>query len=163
MQNKLRLKPITDAPLFGGVLRLTEQKGVYLIIQAIPEIIKKGGQIVLLGQGEKAIAERLKELEKKYPKHLSVKIGFDEKLAHEIIAGSDVILHPSRFEPCGLTQLYALHYGSLPLVRNVGGLADTVIDTNIVNVLNKTATGFVFDRYHIYDFLETITRVFVNI
>lgn len=95
-----------------------------------------------------------------YPQSVSVHIGYDEQRSHRMIAGSDVILVPSRFEPCGLTQLYGLLYGTLPLVRRVGGLADSVVDCSLENMADKTATGFVFDNFDIESFNTAARRVF---
>ena len=129
------------------VSRLTEQKGLDLLLEAVPEIIKRGGQLVVFGTGDPALENGLKHAAHAHPESVAVELGFDETLAHTIIAGSDVVAVPSRFEPCGLTQLYALAYGSLPLVHCVGGLADTVVDASLENLADDLATGFVFERF----------------
>ena len=127
LQKRFGLAQKSDALLFGVVSRLTEQKGLDLLLEAVPEIVKRGGQLVVFGTGDPALENGLKRAAHAHPESVAVELGFDETLAHTIIAGSDVIAVPSRFEPCGLTQLYALAYGSLPLVHRVGGLADTVV------------------------------------
>jgi len=135
------------APLFVVVSRLTEQKGLHLVLAALPLIVQRGGQIMLLGSGDAALETAFKAAAAAHPQSVAVRIGYDEQLAHRLIAAGDVILVPSRFEPCGLTQLYGLKYGTLPLVRRVGGLADTVIDASLENLGEELATGFVFDSF----------------
>lgn len=145
LQKQFALSNDKNALLFVMVTRLTEQKGVDLFIDSIETIIKKRGQIIILGSGAPGFEQALTALADKYPKQIGVFIGYDEDLAHVVIAGGDVIVIPSRFEPCGLTQLYGLKYGTLPLVRRTGGLADTVTDMTEETFRTRTATGFVFD------------------
>jgi starch synthase len=144
LQRYLNLEPIEGAPLFGAVSRLTPQKGLDLVLAGLPDIVG-GGQLVLLGAGDGDLEQAFRAAAERSRGRVGVMIGYDENLAHLIYAGSDVILVPSRFEPCGLTQLYALRYGALPLVRRVGGLADTVVDATATNLADGVATGFVFD------------------
>ena len=132
-------------PVFCVISRLTAQKGLDLVIDVLADLIERGGQVVLLGSGDASLEARLRQAAAKYPAAMGVRLGYDELLAHRIIAGSDVILVPSRFEPCGLTQLYGLTYGTLPLVHRVGGLADTVCDATADNLAAGTATGFTFE------------------
>ena len=141
LQVEAGLAPQADAPLFGLVSRLTAQKGVDLLLGALPALLRAGGQLLVQGSGERALVEALQAAARAHPGRVVTRIGYDEAFAHRLIAGSDVILVPSRFEPCGLTQLYGLRYGTLPLVRRVGGLADTVVDASDA----ARATGFVFD------------------
>ncbi|MBC7454735.1 MAG: glycogen synthase GlgA [Massilia sp.] len=136
-----------DALLLCVVSRLSEQKGLHLLLAALPEIVQRGGQIMLLGSGDAALENAFRAAAAAQPHAVAVRIGYDEQLAHRIIAASDVILVPSRFEPCGLTQLYGLKYGTLPLVRKVGGLADTVVDCSLENMADGLATGVVFDTF----------------
>ncbi|MFU2080107.1 glycogen synthase GlgA [Avibacterium endocarditidis] len=145
LQAYFNLPQQPDALLFVMVTRLTEQKGVDLLIQSAETIVQQGGQLALLGSGAPHLEEGLRHLAVRYPENIAVKIGYDEALSHLIIAGGDVILVPSRFEPCGLTQLYGLKYGTLPLVRATGGLADTVVDSYSENIKARKATGFVFN------------------
>ncbi len=158
MQGKLKCKiahqtenglTVTDkVPLFGIVSRLTSQKGLDLLLAAIPNLLNLGGQITLLGCGDPNLQEAYQSLAQKYPKQIAVRIGYDEAYAHQLIAAADVILVPSRYEPCGLTQLYGLKYGAIPLVKHTGGLADTVRDCSLENLADKSATGFVFYDNH---------------
>lgn len=141
LQKEMGLPVERRAPLFGMVTRLAEQKGIDLMIEVIPNLVGLGAQIVILGSGDQIWEAALSEMGATIPR-LSVVMGYDEDLAHRIIAGSDIFMMPSRFEPCGLTQMYALRYGTLPLVHRTGGLADTVIDFAAVGM----GTGIVFDE-----------------
>ena len=135
LQREMGLAERADAPLFGVVSRLSEQKGLDLVLAALPALLAEGAQVALLGSGEPALEAAFKAAAQAHPGRVGVRIGYDESLAHRVVAGADIILVPSRFEPCGLTQLYGMRYGTLPLVRRVGGLADTVDDD----------TGFIFE------------------
>lgn len=130
------------------VSRLTPQKGADLLLEALHEKLPANPdlQFALLGSGSPELEQAFVRLAEQYPQQAGVYIGYNEELAHQLIGGGDVILIPSRFEPCGLTQLYGLKYGTLPLVRRTGGLADTVVQTDEETLKNKTATGFVFDE-----------------
>jgi starch synthase len=145
LQRRLGLEPIESAPLFGAVSRLTPQKGLDLVLAVLPDLVAGGGQLALLGSGDGDLEQAFAAAAERYRGRVGVMIGYDEGLAHLIIGGSDVILVPSRFEPCGLTQLYALRYGALPLVRRVGGLADTVVNATATSLAEGLATGFAFD------------------
>ena len=151
MVNKLDLQTLvgfkqnTEKPLLGLVSRLTNQKGIELIGKIIEPAVKLGAQFVLLGSGSPEFEKILTAAQKKLKKDVYVKIGFDAGLAQKIYAGSDLFLMPSRFEPCGLGQLIAMRYGTLPIVRSTGGLKDTVIDA----ILDpEQGNGFVFDKYN---------------
>ncbi|MBJ7538362.1 glycogen synthase GlgA [Marinomonas sp. C1424] len=128
----------TSQPIFGVVSRLTEQKGLDLVLEAIPHLLDRGARLIVLGAGDKHLEAGYLELQSLYPEQVSVRIGYFEDYSHRIQAGIDALLIPSRFEPCGLTQLYALKYGTLPVVRQTGGLADTVFEWG------DRANGFVF-------------------
>ena len=145
LQRELGLPGRAEAMLFGAVSRLTSQKGLDLMLAVLPGLIKRGGQFVLQGAGEPVLEAAFLAAAKAHPGQVAVRIGYDEAFAHRLIAGSDAIVVPSRFEPCGLTQLYGLRYGTLPVVRRVGGLADTVVDAGDGSVANELATGFAFD------------------
>ncbi len=160
LQEHVGLEINPNRLLFVVISRLTEQKGINLILQALPEIINRGGQIAILGSGNKELEDAFVVAAKHNPKSIAVQIGYDEEHAHRLIAGGDVILVPSRFEPCGLTQLYGLIYGTLPLVRNVGGLADTVTDSSLENLYEKSATGFVFNNFDADFYTQAIRRAF---
>jgi starch synthase len=160
LQQEAGLAVQNDAPLFCVVSRLTDQKGLHLVLDALPGILERGGQIMLLGSGDSELEAGFKAAAAENPQSVAVKIGYDEQLSHRLIAGSDVILVPSRFEPCGLTQLYGLKYGTLPLVRRVGGLADTVVDCSLENLDEALATGFVFDSFDAAGIDAAIRRAF---
>ena len=133
------------APVFGVVSRLTPQKGLDLLLEAVPDLAACGGQLALLGSGDRDLEAGFAEAAETRRGTVGVEIGSDEQLARLVIAGADCMVVPSRFEPCGLTQLYALRYGALPLVRRTGGLADTVVDATPARLRDKTATGFTFE------------------
>ena len=127
----------TDRPmLIGLVSRFAEQKGIDLVAEAAPALFEAGCDLVVLGSGDRALEGALGALAARYPDRMSTRIGFDDALSRQIYGGADALLIPSRYEPCGLTQMYAMRYGALPIARRTGGLADTVNDSN----------GFVFDR-----------------
>jgi starch synthase len=144
LQAELGLASRADTPLFGVVSRLSSQKGLDLVLAALPMLLASGGQLVLQGSGDAELERAFQAAARANPAQIGVRIGYDEAFAHRLIAGADVIMVPSRFEPCGLTQLYGLRYGTLPLVRRVGGLADTVVDATEQNLREARATGFVF-------------------
>ncbi len=144
LQREFGLPERSDVPVFCVVSRLTSQKGMDLLLGAIPRLVATGAQLVVLGTGEPALEEGLRRATHHHPTQVATKIGFDEALSHRVQAGADAILVPSRFEPCGLTQLYGLRYGTLPVVARVGGLADTVIDANEAALRDGVATGFQF-------------------
>jgi starch synthase len=158
LQAEFGLAHQNDAPVYGVVSRLTEQKGFNLVLAGLPQILALGGQLVVLGSGEAPLEAALLEAARTHPDRVAVRIGYDEPLAHRIVAGVDVIMVPSRFEPCGLTQLYGLKYGSLPLVRRVGGLADTVVDSALENLADGSATGFVFEPFDVVGFNAAVRR-----
>ena len=132
-------------PVFGVVSRLTPQKGLDLLLAALSDLVSAGGQLALLGNGDRDLEVGFAGAAAAQRGAIGVEIGYDETLARLVIAGSDCMVVPSRFEPCGLTQLYALRYGTLPLVRRTGGLADTVVDATPAHLQDKTATGFMFE------------------
>jgi starch synthase len=133
--------PIARGPLCVVVSRLTEQKGLDLLLEALPALLDRDGQLALLGSGDPGLEQAFRQIE--HP-NVAVRIGYDEPLSHRMIAGGDAILVPSRFEPCGLTQLYGLHYGTLPVVALTGGLADTVIPATAATLAKEVATGVQF-------------------
>lgn len=138
-------------PVIGMVSRLVTTKGFNLLIRAIDEILETEAKLVILGSGNAKITKDLNKLAKKYPNRISFNNYFDEKMAHLIEAGSDIYLMPSRYEPCGLNQIYSLRYGTIPIVYNTGGLADTVINWN-----GKDGNGFVFNKLNTKDLVGTI-------
>jgi starch synthase len=131
-------------PLAIVVSRLTDQKGIDLLPAVIPDLVAGGGGLIVLGSGDPGMEGAMRSLAARFPGRVAVKIGYDEGLSHRLFAGADAILVPSRFEPCGLTQMYGLRYGTLPVVSLVGGLADTVIGVSPATLAAKAATGVTF-------------------
>ena len=158
LRSKLKLSHSKQAPLIGMITRLTEQKGIDLVLPIIPKIINTGAQLAILGSGDEDLENSLLELAALYPKKISVTIGYNEELSHQIEAGANIFLMPSKFEPCGLNQMYSMCYGTIPIVRRTGGLADTVIDATPENIKNKTATGFVFENQSSEELLSCVQR-----
>ena len=145
LQAELGLAQRPEALLFGVVSRLTSQKGLDLLLDALPGLLQRGGQLALQGTGDPALEAAFVAAAQAHQGSVAVRIGYDESFAHQLIAGADAIVVPSRFEPCGLTQLYGLRYGTLPIVRRVGGLADTVVDATEGALQADRATGFAFE------------------
>lgn len=133
-----------DGPMFAIVSRLTWQKGIDLVVEALDFIVDKGGSLAVLGSGDAALEAGIKAAVARHPGRVGMVLGYDEPLSHLMQAGADAILVPSRFEPCGLTQLYGLRYGCIPIVAHTGGLADTVIDANGAALAARVATGIEF-------------------
>ena len=158
LQTLMGLQVRADTLVLGVVSRLTEQKGLHLLAAVLEDVVGQGVQLALIGDGDPAIEQAFADAAKKYPGQVAVRIGYDESLAHSIIAGADVIVVPSRFEPCGLTQLYGLRYGTLPLVRRIGGLADTVVDASPEHLLDGTACGVVFDDFSVNGLRAALQR-----
>lgn len=144
LQSILGLNQDADAPLFGVVTRLTWQKGLDLLLANIHTVLGLGAQLVVLGTGEPGMEAGFRAAAASNPGRIGCVIGYDEALAHQVLAGSDAVLVPSRFEPCGLTQLYAQRYGTIPVVARVGGLSDTVVDANPAALGMGVATGVQF-------------------
>ena len=161
LQAKLGLPIEEQIPLFGLIGRLVEQKGIDLLLDCFSEMITMKLQFVLLGSGDKVFEKQLQEFAELYPDKIAIKIGYDEALAHLIEAGADAFLMPSRFEPCGLNQMYSQRYGTVPIVRKTGGLADTVIDALPETLGNQTATGIVFNEASPSALLEAIKRTLI--
>jgi len=147
-------------PLFGVVSRLTPQKGLDLLRDCVPPILAARGRLALLGSGDTEEEAAWHALALAHPGTIAVHLGYDEALAHRIFAAADVVPVPSRFEPCGLTQMYAMLYGALPLVRRTGGLADTVRDASAPHLADGSATGIVFDAADSTDLRTALGRVF---
>ena len=155
LRNEVGLKQDKNAPLIGLISRLADQKGFDLIAAVINDVLKMGAQIIILGTGEERYHELLKKLAKKYPKATSINLRFDNTLACKIYAGCDMFLMPSRYEPCGLGQLISLKYGTIPIVRQTGGLKDTVQE---FSPKTKKGNGFVFGPYEAKEFMKCIKR-----
>jgi starch synthase len=147
LQKRMGLPVRADAPLIGVVSRLAAQKGFDLISRIIPDLAADGIQFVLLGTGSPEYEERFQDFNRRFPDHVAARLDFDNPLAHQIEAGADMFLMPSWYEPCGLNQMYSMRYGTVPVVRKTGGLADTVINATPSAIRSGRATGFVFTSY----------------
>jgi starch synthase len=166
--------PPARGPLCAVISRLTQQKGLDLLLDALPALLDRGGQLVLLGSGDRGLERAFRTAAQTHP-GVAVHIGYDEAMAHRIIAGADAILVPSRFEPCGLTQLYGLRYGTIPFVAMTGGLADTVIPASPAALAARATTGLqvypltaetlklrLLDLCNLFDDRETWTMMIEN-
>ncbi len=158
IEKRFGLTANATGPLFCVVSRLTTQKGLDLLLDALPDLVGQGAQLALLGSGDPQIEDGFRRASKQYAGSVGAIIGYDEDLSHLLQGGADAILVPSRFEPCGLTQLYGLRYGTLPVVAKTGGLADTVIDATAENVKSKKATGFSFSPVSKEGLVQVIAR-----
>ncbi|MDR7555582.1 MAG: glycogen synthase GlgA [Armatimonadota bacterium] len=158
LQREVGLADAPEVPLAAVIARLVPQKGIDLLLDALPALVRAGMQLVVLGTGDPAFEEALRRAERRWPASVRARIGFDEGLAHRIEAGADIFLMPSRFEPSGLNQLYSLRYGTVPVVRRTGGLADSVVDLTPQTLQEGRATGFVFDAYTVDAFLAAVGR-----
>ncbi|MEX6506162.1 glycogen synthase GlgA [Jiella sp. M17.18] len=147
-----------DGPIFAVVSRLTWQKGLDLVADICDDLVARGVRLVVVGSGEAMIEGAFLAAHARHPDLIGVRIGYDETLSHRVQAGADAILIPSRFEPCGLTQLYGLRYGCIPVVAKVGGLADTVIDANYAAVSADAATGVIFSPPSAGALLKAVDR-----
>jgi starch synthase len=158
LQDYYSLTREARTPLLGIVSRLVDQKGLDLLAKSADALLKEGSQLVVLGVGDPVYHRMLLDLQSRFPTQVGVTLAQDEELAHQIEAGADIFLMPSQFEPCGLSQLYSLKYGTVPVVRRTGGLADTVVDSTVQTLAAGTATGFHFIPYTPAAFLATINR-----
>ncbi len=158
LQNRLDLDVDAKAPLLSVVSRLANQKGLDLLLGCVSTLVHEGAQLALLGSGDPDLEHGFLQLTKAHPGRVSVTIGYSEQLSHQIMASSDIFLMPSRFEPCGLNQMYGLAYGTPPVVRRTGGLADSVRDTTPESLKSGHATGFVFEHASEADFLACIRQ-----
>lgn len=147
-----------EGPLFIVISRLTWQKGMDVLVECLDHLVGLGGRLALLGSGDTALVEGLLAGAARHPGRIGVRIGYDEALSHRMQGGGDAILVPSRFEPCGLTQMYGLAYGCVPVVARTGGLADTVIDANLAALNAGAATGVQFVGVHYDALAQAITR-----
>lgn len=166
LQQEMRLPQTADVPLIAMIGRLADQKGFDLVARLIPDwVANSPAQWVILGTGEPQYHELFSKLAAEHPEKVAVRLGFSNELAHRIEAGADIFLMPSRYEPCGLNQLYSLKYGTVPVVHATGGLADSITDANDETLAAGTANGFSFDTYNVTalaDALERACRAFHN-
>ncbi|MDI3336871.1 glycogen synthase GlgA [Defluviimonas aestuarii] len=158
IEERFGLSSDPDAPLFCVISRLTSQKGLDLLLDCLPGLVGRGGRLALLGTGEKTLERAFVAAASRHAGSVGAIIGYDEKLSHLLQGGSDAILIPSRFEPCGLTQLYGLRYGTIPVVARTGGLADTVIDANAAALAASCATGVQFSPVNAVALDQAIER-----
>lgn len=159
LQSEMGLPQRADAPLVGMIGRLADQKGFDLVAKVIPEWVARNDvQWVILGKGEPLYHELFTDLARRHPDKVAVRLEFSDRLAHRIEAGADLFLMPSRYEPCGLNQMYSLKYGTVPVVRETGGLADTVVDTSQQSLAAGTANGFSFREDNPLALSETLAR-----
>jgi starch synthase len=145
IQGELGLAPDAQRPLLAFMSRLVHQKMPDILLEALPALLEEGLQFALVAEGESGYQDAFLQLAEANPGQVAVHIGYDEPLAHRLVAGADILLHPSRFEPCGLVPIYAMRYGTIPIVRNSGGMADTVVDATPETLKSGTATGFSFE------------------
>ncbi|HEU4708474.1 MAG TPA: glycogen synthase GlgA [Methylophilaceae bacterium] len=157
LQATLGLKQ-QDVPLLGVVSRLTQQKGLDMLLAVAEPLLEQGCQLALLGSGDPGLEEGFRQLAMRHPERVGVSIGYNEALSHQIMAGADIFIMPSRFEPCGLNQMYGLRYGTPPVVTHTGGLADSVQDTTQTSLVDGSATGFVMAEANQNDLLSTTLR-----
>jgi len=166
LQREVGLPQVADQPFVAMIGRLADQKGFDLVAKLIPQIASSMPiQWVILGTGEPHYHQQLADLAKKYPEKLAVRLSFSDDLAHRIEAAADIFLMPSRYEPCGLNQLYSLKYGTVPVVHATGGLADTITDTNDATLEDGTANGFSFRTYTtaaLHDALERACQAYTD-
>ncbi len=148
-----------DGPLVCMVTRLTEQKGIDLVVDALDAIVASGIRLAVLGSGDPRFEDALRDANARWPERVGVMIAYDDAMSHRLQGGCDAILVPSRFEPCGLTQLYGLRYGCVPVVARVGGLADTVVDANDAALKAGVATGFQFDELTAAGVVDALARM----
>jgi starch synthase len=158
LQQQVGLERTAQTPLLAFIGRAVEQKGIDVLLAALPQLLRTPLQLLLLTGGEPKYEQALRRFAELYPTRIAVHIGHDETLAHRIYGGADMLLMPSRFEPCGLSQLYSMRYGTVPIVHRVGGLADTVVDADDSSMVTGNATGVVFDEVTVAALLAAVER-----
>jgi starch synthase len=158
LQQRMGLRVEADTPLFGLVSRFTHQKGLDLVLEIAPQLVASGAQLVLLGSGDAEMQRQVLELVHQHSGSISAYVGFDEALSHQIEAGADIFLMPSRFEPCGLNQMYSQRYGTPPIVHATGGLIDSVVDCRAATLATGEASGFVFNEMSALELMRTAQR-----
>ena len=159
LQEEFGLEANLEVPLIVFISRITDQKMADVVAAALPEVIGGDGALcVLLGDGERHLEEQFEAAALRHPRRIAFRVGYEEPLAHRLVAGGDILLHPARYEPCGLTQLYAMRYGTLPVVRSTGGLRDTVVDATDDTLHRGTATGFMFEGTTSDDMVRCVER-----
>jgi starch synthase len=157
-QTELGLDIAPEKPLLAFMSRLVHQKMPDIVLEALPQLLEDGMQFALVAEGENDYEERFRQLAVNYPGSVAIQIGYEEGLAHRLLAGADILLHPSRFEPCGLVPIYALRYGTIPVARRSGGMADTVMDATLVAIQEGTANGVLFEPPTTSKLIESVRR-----
>ena len=158
LQAELGLDQNPNVPLLVIVSRLNEHKGMDLVLGALPAILRSGAQLAVVGTGDRSLEDGFRAVAAAHPNQVAARIGFSEQLSHRMMAAGDMMLMPSRFEPCGLTQFYALRYGTVPIAHATGGLADTLVDTGYDTLMTGTASGFVFEHCNAGAFQWAVER-----
>ena len=158
VQTELGLECESDTPLFAYMSRLAHQKMPDVVLESLPRLLDDGVQFALVAEGDGTYQDAFCNLAERYPGRAAVHIGYDEGKAHRLLAGADMLIHPSRFEPCGLVPMYAMRYGTLPIVRNSGGLADSVVDASPEHGTHPPGTGFVFENSNSAELLACVRR-----
>jgi starch synthase len=158
LQSKLGLDLDSDVPLLGVVSRFTHQKGLDLLLEIAPLLTQLPAQLAMLGSGDEQMQNTARDLSQSFPGKIGTVIGFDEGLSHQIEAGADMFVMPSRFEPCGLNQMYSQRYGTPPIVHATGGLADSVVDCTVTTLMRGKASGFVFNGITAENLFDAIRR-----
>jgi starch synthase len=158
LQSEMGLDVDAEKPLLAFASRLVHQKMPDAVLETLPLLVEDGMQFALVAEGERDYQNRFRALADDYPGRVAVRIGYEERQAHRLMAGADILLHPSRFEPCGLVPIYALRYGTIPVVRSSGGMADTVIDATASALQRGTATGFSFEPPNATQLLRAVRR-----
>lgn len=159
VQRQLQLEETRKLPLVAVIGRLAYQKGIDVLLDALPELMELPLQLAIIGSGDLPYEAALLDAAQRYPRRMAVHLGFNEALAHRLEAGADILLMPSRFEPCGLTQMQSLRYGTVPVVGRCGGLIDTVTETDPISLNNQTATGFFIDPLSPENIVATMRKV----
>ena len=158
IQREMGLVSDEHAPLMAFMSRLVHQKMPDVVLEAMPALIEEGMQFALVAEGDAEYEFDFCELAKRYPGRVAIRCDYEEPLGHRLLAGADLLAHPARFEPCGLVPIYALRYGTIPIVRNSGGMADSVEDASVERIQHGTGTGFVFDGFSVSEFLGCARR-----
>ena len=161
LQERFGLRTESGVPVLGMVTRLTRQKGIDLVLGIAEKLLAEPVQLIILGSGDGACQNELQRLRLDFEGKVGIHIGYDEELAHLVMAGSDIFLMPSRFEPCGLTQMYSMLYGTPPIVRRTGGLADSVVDATPRTLADDTATGFLFTGDNEAELMGCVLRALI--
>ena len=158
LQEELGLDVCPDSPVMAFMSRLVHQKMPDVVLDALPTLLEDGFQFALVAEGDTQYETAFQKLSERYPGRVAARIGYEEGLAHRLLAGADMLAHPARFEPCGLVPIYAMRYGAMPIVRKSGGMADSVIDATLETIQKATASGFAFDHPTAADFAGCARR-----